>query len=187
MLARIWDKSLEVVVATSYAVIVVVGFAQVLFRFVFESPLSWSEELVRYVFIWSVFLTAAIGFNLNSHISIDFLTTWYPPRLQRMVALVSWGCVKGDAVPAREYTWPNTKAPWSIRLPRGRIGASQASSSTLDIVPVFRPPCSPSPSRRHGSPGGWKYDITAIGEVKSIEPHGHGKVVDLSYRMKVLA
>jgi len=93
MLARIWDKSLEVVVATSYAVIVVVGFAQVLFRFVFESPLSWSEELVRYVFIWSVFLTAAIGFNLNSHISIDFLTTWYPPRLQRVVALVSWGCV----------------------------------------------------------------------------------------------
>jgi len=93
MLARMWDKSLEVVVATSYAVIVVVGFAQVLFRFVFASPLSWSEELVRYVFIWSVFLTAAIGFNLNSHISIDFLTTWYPPRLQRMVALVSWGCV----------------------------------------------------------------------------------------------
>ena len=93
MLARMWDKSLEVLVATSYAVIVVVGFAQVLFRFVFASPLSWSEELVRYVFIWSVFLTAAIGFNLNSHISIDFLTTWYPPRLQRMVALVSWGCV----------------------------------------------------------------------------------------------
>jgi len=93
MIARMWDKSLEVVVATSYAVIVVVGFAQVLFRFVFESPLSWSEELVRYVFVWSVFLTAAIAFNLNSHISIDFLTTWYPPRLQRMVALVSWGCV----------------------------------------------------------------------------------------------
>jgi len=93
MLARIWDKSLAALVATSYVVIVVVGLAQVLFRFVLSSPLSWSEELVRYVFIWSVFLTAAIGFNLNSHISIDFLTTWYPPRLQRMVALVSWGCV----------------------------------------------------------------------------------------------
>jgi C4-dicarboxylate transporter DctQ subunit len=93
MLARIWDKSLEILVATSYAVIVVVGFAQVLFRFVFASPLSWSEELVRYVFIWSVFLTAAIAFHRNSHISIDFLTTWYPPRLQRAFAFVSWGCV----------------------------------------------------------------------------------------------
>ncbi len=93
MLARIWDKSLEALVATSYAIIVVVGFAQVLFRFVFASPLSWSEELVRYVFVWSVFLTAAIAFNLNSHISIDFLTAWYSPRLRRMAALLSWGCV----------------------------------------------------------------------------------------------
>jgi TRAP-type C4-dicarboxylate transport system permease small subunit len=92
MLARIWDKSLEAMVATSYAVIVVVGFAQILFRFVFASPLSWSEELVRYLFVWSVFLTAAIAFNLNSHISIDFLTTWYPPRLQRVFTLASWGC-----------------------------------------------------------------------------------------------
>jgi len=83
MLARIWDKSLAALVATSYVVIVVVGLAQVLFRFVLSSPLSWSEELVRYVFVWSVFLTAAIAFNLNSHISIDFLTSWYPPRLQR--------------------------------------------------------------------------------------------------------
>jgi TRAP-type C4-dicarboxylate transport system permease small subunit len=39
-----------------------------------------------------VFLTAALAFNLNSHISIDFLTTWYPPRLQRVFALISWGC-----------------------------------------------------------------------------------------------
>lgn len=93
MLARIWDKSLEALVATSYVVIVVVGFAQVLFRFVFASPLSWSEELVRYVFVWSVFLTAEIAFNLNGHISIDFLTTWYPPRFQRVFTLVSWGCV----------------------------------------------------------------------------------------------
>lgn len=90
MLFRIWDASLAALVATSYAVIVVVGFAQVLFRFVFASPLSWSEELVRYVFVWSVFLTAAIAFNLNSHIAIDFLTSWYPPRLRRACALASW-------------------------------------------------------------------------------------------------
>jgi TRAP-type C4-dicarboxylate transport system permease small subunit len=93
MLARVWDKGLAALVATSYAVIVVVGLAQVSFRFVFSSPLSWSEELVRYVFVWSVFLTSAIAFNLNSHISIDFLTAWYPPRLQRACALASWFAV----------------------------------------------------------------------------------------------
>jgi TRAP-type C4-dicarboxylate transport system permease small subunit len=93
MLARFWDKGLAAAVAASYAVIVAVGFAQVLFRFVFSSPLSWSEELVRYVFVWSVFLTAAIAFNLNSHISIDFLTSRYPARIRRACALASWGAV----------------------------------------------------------------------------------------------
>ena len=90
MLARVWDKSLAAAVALSYATIVIVGFAQVLFRFVLSSPLSWSEELVRYVFVWSIFLTAAIAFNLNSHISIDFLIVRYPPWLRRACAVGSW-------------------------------------------------------------------------------------------------
>ena len=67
MLARAFDATLAALVEAGYAVLVVVGFAQVLFRFVFESPLSWSEELIRYVFVWSVFLTAAIAFRLDLH------------------------------------------------------------------------------------------------------------------------
>jgi TRAP-type C4-dicarboxylate transport system permease small subunit len=93
MLTRIWDKGLAGAVATSYVVIVVVGFSQVLFRFAFHISLAWSEELVRYVFIWSVFLTAALAFNLNTHIVIDFLIVWYPPGLKRLAALMSWVCV----------------------------------------------------------------------------------------------
>ena len=91
--ARAFDAVLAALVAAGYAVIVVVGFAHVLFRFVFQSSLSWSEELVRYIFVWSVFLTAALAFNFDSHIRVDFLTARYPPRLQRAMALISWGCV----------------------------------------------------------------------------------------------
>jgi TRAP-type C4-dicarboxylate transport system permease small subunit len=93
MLARVWDKSLAALVATCYVAMVIVGFSQVLFRYVFHTSLAWSEEFVRYVFIWSVFLTAALAFNLNTHIIIDFLTVWYSPRLKRIAALISWGCV----------------------------------------------------------------------------------------------
>lgn len=93
MLARAWDRTLATLVATGYAAMVVVGFAQVLSRFVFERPLSWSEELVRYVFVWSVFLTAAIAFTQDLHIRIDFVTARCPPRVQRALGLVSWACV----------------------------------------------------------------------------------------------
>jgi TRAP-type C4-dicarboxylate transport system permease small subunit len=89
---RILDKSLAWLVGAGYAVMVMVGFAQVVFRYVLASPLSWSEELVRYVFVWSVFLTAAIAFNQNAHIVIDFLVGFYPSRLRRAARLVSSGC-----------------------------------------------------------------------------------------------
>ena len=38
---------------------VVVVFAQVVTRYVFHSPLAWSEELARYMFIWLVWIGAA--------------------------------------------------------------------------------------------------------------------------------
>jgi TRAP-type C4-dicarboxylate transport system permease small subunit len=98
MLARVWDKGLAAIVATSYVTIVIVGFSQVLFRFAFHISLAWSEEVVRYVFIWSVFFTAALAFNLDTHIVIDFMTTWYPPRLKRIAALISWAFVIGGLI-----------------------------------------------------------------------------------------
>ena len=92
MLFRILDKILVWLVAAGFTVMVLVGFAQVVFRYVLASSLSWSEELVRYVFVWSVFLTAAIAFNQNAHIVIDFLVGCYPPRLRRAARLASSGC-----------------------------------------------------------------------------------------------
>ncbi len=89
---RILDKVLAWLVAAGYAVIVVVGFAQVVFRYALATSLSWSEELVRYVFVWSVFLTAAIVFNRNGHIAIDFMVDFYPPRLRQAARAVSSGC-----------------------------------------------------------------------------------------------
>lgn len=93
MLARAFDAVLARLVEAGYAAMVVVGFAQVLFRFVLESPLSWSEELIRYVFVWTVFLTAAIAFRLELHIEVDFLTARYPPALRRAMARLGWACV----------------------------------------------------------------------------------------------
>lgn len=89
---RGWDAALTTLVAAGYVLMVVVGFAQVVFRFVLAQPLSWSEELVRYVFVWSVFLTAALAFNSGLHIRIDFLTERYPPRVRRAATLLSWVC-----------------------------------------------------------------------------------------------
>lgn len=61
---------------------------QIFFRFVLNNSLTWSEELARFMFIWSAFLS--IGFCLKEGISlkIDTLISLFPKRVQAVLLLL---------------------------------------------------------------------------------------------------
>ena len=65
-----YDNILSVLMA----LIIVIMFVQVLFRYVFNQSLSWSEELARFIFVWLTFLGAAICVKERIHIGVEFLT-----------------------------------------------------------------------------------------------------------------
>src|SRR5690625_5169486 len=52
---------------------VVVTF-QILSRYILNSPLGWSEEVTRYLFIHLTFLAASVGVRKHIHIGVDTLT-----------------------------------------------------------------------------------------------------------------
>lgn len=60
---------------------------QVFYRFVLNNSLTWSEELARFMFIWSAFLS--IGFCLKEGISlkIDTVITLFPKQLQTIILM----------------------------------------------------------------------------------------------------
>ncbi len=45
----------------------------VLFRYVLEAPLPWSEELARYLMVWGASLGASVAFREGSHIAVTML------------------------------------------------------------------------------------------------------------------
>ena len=51
---------------------------QVIFRYVIQSSLSFSEELARYAFIWSAFVGAALALKNRSHVSIEIIVANLP-------------------------------------------------------------------------------------------------------------
>ena len=63
-------------------VMVLVTLAQVIFRYVIEAPLPWSEELARYCFVWIVFLGGAIGLSRGIHLGVDLFVNRLPDRLK---------------------------------------------------------------------------------------------------------
>ncbi len=68
---------------------VVVTLAQVIFRYVIEAPLPWSEELARYCFVWIVFLGGAIGLSRGIHLGVDLFVNLLPARLKTAIEALS--------------------------------------------------------------------------------------------------
>ncbi|WP_069300448.1 TRAP transporter small permease [Neptunicoccus sediminis] len=54
---------------------------QVITRFVFGAPSTWSEVITRSAMIWSVFLGVAVAFKHGAMISVDMIQNSLPPRL----------------------------------------------------------------------------------------------------------
>lgn len=52
---------------------VTLTFVQVVLRTVFEAPQTWLEEVSRYIFVWVVFLGAALAFFRDNHVRLDIV------------------------------------------------------------------------------------------------------------------
>jgi TRAP-type C4-dicarboxylate transport system permease small subunit len=75
------DRLFSGVVAALLAAIFITLLSQVVMRYVFGSPLAWSEELARYLFVWLTFLGAGLAFRLGAHIAVDLLTDYLKQRV----------------------------------------------------------------------------------------------------------
>ena len=53
---KVLEESLRFALLALFAVIIVCVSLQVFFRYVLNDPLTWSEELARFSFMWMVFL-----------------------------------------------------------------------------------------------------------------------------------
>ncbi|MFT6916661.1 MAG: C4-dicarboxylate transporter DctQ subunit [Motiliproteus sp.] len=56
-------------------------FAQIVSREVFEQSLSWSEELAVYMFVWFVFFGASYAAKLSAHNRVTFHFKWLPRKM----------------------------------------------------------------------------------------------------------
>ncbi|WP_108485529.1 TRAP transporter small permease [Oceaniglobus ichthyenteri] len=62
---------------------------QVITRFVFDAPSTWSEVITRSAMIWSVFLGVAVAFRHGSMISVDVIMNNVPRRLGLTLFMVA--------------------------------------------------------------------------------------------------
>jgi TRAP-type C4-dicarboxylate transport system permease small subunit len=71
------------IVSIIYALLVLVGSAQVVCRYALGFSLPWSEEFIRYAFFWSVMLTAGLVAGDGAHLKVDYVSDVLSPRARR--------------------------------------------------------------------------------------------------------
>jgi uncharacterized membrane protein len=85
---RIVTNAVWALAAGLLAVISVLGLYQVLIRFVFNQPSSWTEEVIGRLLIWTVALGVAAAFRQGALVSVDVMLRWSRGRWHQAVRLV---------------------------------------------------------------------------------------------------
>ena len=91
-LLRLEDFTTGLALRLSIAFLVIAaGLAlfQVITRFVFDAPSTWSEVITRSAMIWSVFLGVAAAFRHGAMISVDAVQNALPRPLARALIVAS--------------------------------------------------------------------------------------------------
>ena len=81
-------RVIEWLAALLTAGMVAVIFVQVSNRYIFNSPIAWTEEVARLMFIWLSFLGAFLALREHSHISIHAVMKCFSPGVQATVSSV---------------------------------------------------------------------------------------------------
>lgn len=66
----------------------VLVFLQVLFRYVLDAPLDWSEEMSTFAFAWMCMLGASVGIRYDEHPRLDVLLVLLPRFTQKIAKVV---------------------------------------------------------------------------------------------------
>lgn len=86
-LAAALDRWTCILCVALFAAILVVMILQVAFRYVLNSPLTWTEELARILYIWACYLGAPVALRRGNHVTIVFVAERLPKVLARFVGL----------------------------------------------------------------------------------------------------
>ena len=136
------DRLVRWALAANLGFMTCLVFTSVILRYVFNSPLTWSEELASLCFAWLTFVGAYVGFRTDSHIRIDTLTIFLPAGLRRGIRRC--GDVGVLAI-LGVFVWQGVSlciTTWSLEFPaleisRGYLYVSLPIGAALMLVAIL--------------------------------------------------
>jgi TRAP-type C4-dicarboxylate transport system permease small subunit len=140
-------RVLEAVIALMLAVMVLLVFGNVVMRYAFNSGITVSEEVSRWLFVWLTFLGAIVALKGHGHLGSDMLVSQLPVGGKKaclvighlLMLYITWLLFSGSLAQAR-INWdveaPVTGASMAIFYSAGVVFA--VSSGVLLLHELWR-------------------------------------------------
>jgi TRAP-type transport system small permease protein len=108
---------LKALIAVFLAIMVVLVFGNVVLRYAFNSGITVSEEVSRWLFVWLTFLGAIVAMREHGHLGVDSLVKRLPASgkkaclvvSQVLMLYVTWLLLVGS--------WEQTLINWDVAAP----------------------------------------------------------------------
>jgi TRAP-type C4-dicarboxylate transport system permease small subunit len=88
-LRRFTERAVDWLAIATFSAMFLCVFTGVLFRYFLGSPLTWSDELGRYLFVWCAMLGWVIAARRRSHLAIGSVQDRTPPRARAALKLLA--------------------------------------------------------------------------------------------------
>lgn len=114
----------EIIMMLLCAVMACIMIIQVAARYIFKASLSWSEELTRFMFIWSSFLSISYCIRKRLSIQITLLIDAFPFKLKYLfimavdvICLALYAYLTPQAISYLGQTIANGQLSTALRVP----------------------------------------------------------------------
>jgi TRAP-type C4-dicarboxylate transport system permease small subunit len=87
--AALAARATDVVAIVLFTAMYACVLAQVVFRYFLGSPLVWSDELARYLFVWCAFVGWVVAARRRSHLAVTMGRDRLGPRSQAVLRVVA--------------------------------------------------------------------------------------------------
>lgn len=141
MLKAIDDYLEETILLILLVLMTCIMGVQIVSRYVFQNSLTWSEELVRYMFVWSAFLGVPFCIKHGLSIKVDQFRNFFPIPLQKVLMYIDKIIIFLLFLVLFIYSFTVIKATYlsgqtspAMQLPMWTVQISVTVSSLLSMI-----------------------------------------------------
>ncbi|MFO1267861.1 MAG: TRAP transporter small permease [Rubrivivax sp.] len=110
-------RLLELLIVVALAAMVLMVFGNVVLRYVFNSGITVSEELSRWLFVWMTFLGAIVGIKEHAHLGTDMLVGRLGPEGKKACLVAAQALMLAVTLVFIRGSWEQTRINLDTEAP----------------------------------------------------------------------